>query len=125
MTLAATRELLDPAKISETRDALLSARHLDGSFYTSPEIEAFEKMRIFMKEWLLLAREEELPNPGDYLARRIAGEPVVIIRDENGEIGAYANVCRHRGVEVATLGSGYATSFMAPTTPGPMVSTAN
>ena len=40
MTLAETHELLEPAKVSKTRDALLSSRHLDGSFYTSPEVEA-------------------------------------------------------------------------------------
>ena len=114
MTLAANHELLEPTNVTRTRDALLSAHHLDGSFYTSPEVQALEKERIFLKEWLFLAREEELPNPGDYLARRIAGEPVVIVRNENGEIGAFANVCRHRGVEVAKLGSGNATSFMCP-----------
>ena len=114
MTLAETHELLEPAKVSKTRDALLSSRHLDGSFYTSPEVEALEKERIFMKEWLFMGRQEQLPNPGDYMATRIAGEPVVIVRDESGEINAYANVCRHRGVEVAPLGSGNATSFMCP-----------
>ena len=114
MTLAATHELLEPTSVTKTRDALLSARHLDGHFYTSRDVQDLEKERIFMKEWLLLAREEELSNPGDYLATRVAGEPVVIVRDESGELGAYANVCRHRGVEVATLGSGNATSFMCP-----------
>ena len=114
MSLAATDELLAPTSVSTMRDELLSARHLDGSFYTSLEIEALEKERIFTKEWLFLAREEEIPNPGDYIARRIAGEPVVIVRGEDGEIGAFANVCRHRGVEVAKLGSGNATSFMCP-----------
>ena len=68
MTLAETRDLLEPAKVSKTRAALLSARHLDGSFYTSRDVEALEKERIFMQEWLFLAREEELPNSGDYLA---------------------------------------------------------
>ena len=114
MTLAATRELLEPANLAKTRAALLSARHLGGPFYTSPDIQALEKERIFMKDWLFLARVEELSNPGDYLAVRIAGEPVVIVRDESGKINAHANVCRHRGVEVAPLGTGNATSFMCP-----------
>ena len=114
MTLARTHDLLEPAKVSKTRDALLSSRHLDGSFYTSTEIQALENERIFMKEWLFMGREEQFPNPGDYLATRIVGEPVVVVRDESGEINTYANVCRHRGVEVAKLGSGNATSFMCP-----------
>ena len=114
MTLAATLELLEPANLARTRDALASAHHLGGTFYTSPDIQALEKERIFMKDWLFLARVEEFPNPGDYLAVRIAGEPVVIVRDESGEINAHANVCRHRGVEVAPLGSGSVTSFMCP-----------
>ena len=125
MTLAATDDLLEPTKVSKTRDALLSSRHLDGSFYTSPEIEALEKERIFMKEWLFMGREEQFPNPGDYLATRIAGEPVVIVRDENGEINVYANVCRHRGSRWRPWERAMRRASCALITPGPTASTAS
>ena len=58
-------------------------------------------------------REEEVENPGDYLAFRIMGEPVLVVRDQEGALNAFANVCLHRGVEVAH-GQGTAKQFSCP-----------
>src|SRR5437773_2626941 len=69
--------------------------------------------RIFMKEWLCVGRVEQYGKPGDYRALRIAGEPLLICRDAKGNLNALGNVCRHRGVEVAT-GSGNLREFMCP-----------
>ena len=89
------------------------ARHLPGDIYTSSEVLALEKERIFLKDWLCMARVEEVENPGDYMTFRVLGEPVLIARDEDGEVNAFANVCRHRGVEVAS-GDGNAKEFSCP-----------
>ena len=67
-------------------------------FYTSAEIYEREKERIFQKEWLCMgAGRRAGPGPGDYLTFRVAGEPVAICKDGQGEIRAFSNVCRHRG----------------------------
>src|SRR5262249_40900968 len=68
------------------------ARHLPGHVYTSPEFYELEKDRIFMKDWLCIARVEEVEKTGDYLTTDIMGEPVIIVRDQDGAIGAFANV---------------------------------
>ncbi len=99
--------------IEKTRQGLSSARHLPGFFYTSPEIYAHEIDAIFMKEWLCVGRVEEFEYPGDYRAMRIAGEPLLVCRGEDGALNAFANVCQHRGVEVVT-GEGTAKSFRCP-----------
>ena len=125
MTLAAILELLEPANLVRTRDALASAHHLGGPFYTSPDIQALEKERIFMKDWLFLARVEEFPNTGDYLAVRIAGEPVVIVREESCAINAHANVCRHRGVGWLPWATAVRRASCARIMPGPMAWTAS
>jgi len=95
------------------RKDLSQARHLPGIVYTSDEIAALEKDRIFMKSWLCVGRVEELANPGDYMALRIVNEPIVVARDDDGKIVAYMNMCLHRGVEVA-FGQGNARSFRCP-----------
>ncbi len=99
--------------LARTRAELLEARHLPGHFYTSPDIYDQEITNIFMKDWLCVGRVEQWEKPGDYRAMRIAGEPLLICRDQRGCLNAFANVCRHRGVEVAT-GQGNGKNFMCP-----------
>ena len=93
------------------RSALNRARHVPGYIYTSPEIFQREKENIFMKDWLCVARVEEVENPGDFMTFRIMGEPAVVARDRDGKLNAFANVCAHRGVEVAS-GEGNTEAFM-------------
>ena len=99
--------------VARTLNPLDEARHLPGAVYTSAEVLALEKERIFMRDWLCMARVEEIENPGDYMTFRVLGEPVLIARAEDGEINAFANVCRHRGVEVAS-GEGNVKEFSCP-----------
>lgn len=99
--------------LDETRVPVTQARHMPGYIYTSPEVFRLEKERIFTKDWLCVARVEEVENPGDYLALRLLGEPIIVSRDEGGEINVFANVCRHRGVEVAK-GQGNTSIFSCP-----------
>jgi len=100
-------------ELSATREALLEARHLPGWMYTSPEVYALEVERIFLRSWLCVGRAEEFANKGDYLATRIAGEPILICRDQAGRLNGFNNLCRHRGVEIVR-GAGQAKEFMCP-----------
>ena len=97
----------------EVRRPVDRARHLPGYLYASEEIFAREKSRIFLKDWVCFARVEEVAEPGDYLTDRLMGEPFIVARDEAGALAAFANVCAHRGVEVAA-GAGNATGFSCP-----------
>lgn len=99
--------------LHEIRAPLATARHAPGYVYASDEMLQLEKEKLFMKDWLLMGREEEFANPGDYMTFRILDEPLVIARDHDGSLNAYSNVCAHRGVEVAS-GSGNANSFSCP-----------
>jgi phenylpropionate dioxygenase-like ring-hydroxylating dioxygenase large terminal subunit len=73
------------------------ARVLPGDAYTDANFFEFEKRAIFDQEWLCVAHEREIPNPGDQLNLMILGEPVVILRDTSGEIRSLSGVCQHRG----------------------------
>ena len=99
--------------LDATLRPLREAQHLPGCVYDSSEILALEKEKVFMKDWLCLGRVEEVENPGDYITARVLDEPIVVARNPAGELNAFANVCAHRGVEVAT-GSGNTQEFSCP-----------
>jgi Rieske 2Fe-2S family protein len=96
-----------------TRKALREARHAPGYIYYSQDFYRAEVEQYFMRDWLFVAREEELANPGDYLSMRLVEQPVVISRGKDGELRANYNLCLHRGVEVA-YGAGNAQMFKCP-----------
>lgn len=101
------------ADLAATRAPLLKARHAPGLVYTSPSILEQEIDKFFMKDWLCVGREEEFARPGDFRTMRIAGEPLLLVRNRDGRLKAFANVCRHRGVEVA-VGEGNVKEFRCP-----------
>jgi glycine betaine catabolism A len=72
-------------------------RTLPTTWYRSAEIFKIEKERIFCREWIGVCREEELPRPGDSQVLDILGESVLLVRNRQGELRAFYNVCRHRG----------------------------
>ena len=63
---------------------------------------------------LPLALSCELPDPGTYKAIDVAGTPVLITRDSAGEVHAMVNVCRHRGSEIISEGTGKAHRLTCP-----------
>jgi phenylpropionate dioxygenase-like ring-hydroxylating dioxygenase large terminal subunit len=95
------------------RRPLEEASHAPGWLYSSPDVYRLEVERLFMRRWLFVGREEELPHPGDYFTLRVAGEPIVIARDADGVLRAFRNMCVHRGVEVAQ-GCGNARVLQCP-----------
>lgn len=73
---------------------------LPRAHYLDPEAFAREKDRIFFREWVLVGRGEEVPNPGDYLLLDVVGESILLVRDRDGSLKAHYNVCRHRGSQL-------------------------
>ena len=111
--MALAEQIASGNGFDETRAPIHQARHAPGGIYSSAEIYAREKELIFMRDWLAVAPVEELEKPDDYVTLRIADEPVVITRDNAGALNAFANVCAHRGVEVAS-GAGNTQEFSCP-----------
>ena len=80
--------------------------------YRSEELTALELEALFLSDWLLAGHASELPNTGDYTTFNIGGERAVLIRDEAGRIGAFHNVCRHRGSRVVSADRGHCQRTM-------------
>lgn len=75
-------------------------KSLPSHYYTAPDIFQREKDLIFAQEWFCAGREEELPTPGNSNVLEVAGESILVVRTEKGELRAHYNVCRHRGARL-------------------------
>ncbi len=80
--------------------------------YTSEEFMELEWEKIWTKTWLLGCREDQIPEPGDFICTNIGRESVLIVRQKNYEIKAFHNVCMHRGNRLADEGLWHAESFV-------------
>src|ERR1700722_5841993 len=72
-----------------------------------------EKQKLFLERPQLIALSADLRNPGDFYATDIAGRPILIVRNKDGEARAFLNACRHRGVKLAE-GCGPGQGFACP-----------
>ncbi len=75
---------------------LSQATAMPPPMYQSADIHALEQTHIFNEQWLCAGRSDAIPQAGDYLSYHIGSQPVLVIRQEDGSIKAFANVCRHR-----------------------------
>ncbi len=92
---------------------LEQARALPPDAYRSAALLERELERIFRREWICVAREDELAEPGHFLATDVAGEPVLLVRGDDGRARALANSCRHRFAKLAT-GRARTRRFVCP-----------
>lgn len=83
------------------------ARTLPASWYRDAAQWQRERTAIFGRTWQYFARLDQLRDPGAYVAGLIAGWPVFALRDRNGELRAFHNVCRHRAAPILWDGEGH------------------
>jgi len=89
--------------MSENRGPIIQSRTeptLPYAWYRDEAIFALEREHIFLKEWILVAREEEIAGPGDSLIVDAYGESIILLRNLEGELRAFHNVCLHRGTRL-------------------------
>lgn len=70
---------------------------LPSAWYLDADIFKLEKQHIFFREWVCVGREEELESTGDYQVLDVYGESIILLRNTQGALRAFYNVCRHRG----------------------------
>ena len=74
--------------------------------YTSPELYEAEQRHIFYTDWVFVCAAQQLQQPGDYYALRLAGEPIAVLRGQDGQLRALSNVCSHRSTPLLDNGFG-------------------
>ena len=82
--------------------------------YSSDEIFGRERERIFARMPTIVAHSSEMPEPGDFVTVEHAGRPLLITRDESGNVRGFYNVCRHRGAQLVGDSSGCQQRFRCP-----------
>ena len=65
--------------------------------YTADDFFALEQEKIFATAWVAVGCLQQVQNPGDILVTEVAGRSILVMRDKTGKLGAFYNVCRHRG----------------------------
>lgn len=106
-----------PENLEDTLDQfdptlpLEQARTIPGDWYTDPQIYAAESRAVFHDTWQVVGRVDQVSKPGSFVTAQLAGEPIVVVRDEKGNLRAFYNVCRHRAARVAPEESGHVTRF--------------
>ena len=79
--------------------------------FVSEDIQAREQRAVFDRSWLYIGHSSEIPTPGRFVTRNVAGRPVIFTRDRAGEVRALLNTCRHRGSLVCRERQGTARNF--------------
>ncbi len=88
-------------------------RALDGRHYTDPAVFELELDRIFARTWHLVGHRSQLAEPGQVVTATVGRDPVVITND-GGRIGAFYNVCQHRGHELVPEGTESLQAIVCP-----------
>ncbi|MEO7688549.1 MAG: aromatic ring-hydroxylating dioxygenase subunit alpha [Sphingomonas sp.] len=102
-----------PACLTEEHFEYLGSEPLAAERYTSETFARAERERMWPHVWQFAAREEDLPEPGDYVVYENAGRSFLITRQDDGSIRAFHNVCLHRGRKLRTE-NGHAEKFACP-----------
>ena len=95
------------AALVDTEHGMISRR-----IFIEPEIYEAELRQIFARCWLFLCHDSQIARPGDFLTTTMGEDPVLVVRDSGGTVGAFLNVCRHRGNRLCRADDGNAASFI-------------
>lgn len=91
---------IDVGEFDASDREVAQASTLPPACYTSAEFFEFEKDAIFFRDWVCIGRADQVASPGDYLTVTFADEPLVMLRDNDGEVVVLSAVCRHRAALV-------------------------
>ena len=96
---------MDPYPVGPAR-ALPAAAYRDESF-------AIDIERVWRTSWVWVAAADEVAEPGDHVAVTVGGQPVIVLRRQDGQLAAMSNMCAHRGTLLVD-GRGNAKRFQCP-----------
>ena len=84
-------------------------------YYVDDSILNEEMTNIFFNRWVCCGRSQDTPNIGDYKLINIGNESIIILRDDQHQIKAFFNVCRHRGTKICIKEEGcFSKSIQCP-----------
>jgi choline monooxygenase len=90
------------------------ASTIPGSWYTDQRIGELEGKTVFSRTWQMVGRVEQVATPGQYITAEVAGEPVLVVRGQEGTLRGFFNVCRHHAAAVMTEPCGTTQRLQCP-----------
>jgi len=105
--------MLTCLEIASVTAPLSEAKTLPPEAYRSAAFFDRELQTIFYKEWVCVAREEQIPNAGDYRSVEVVAQPLIVVRQKDHSIHAMSSICPHRAMQVVT-DHGNAANFSCP-----------
>jgi Rieske 2Fe-2S family protein len=105
---------LTAQELAAVRREYRSASLLPPRVFHDPAVLDFEREHWFARDWVAVGREEEAANPGEYFLADVAGESVIVVRGQDGQLRAFYNVCRHRGTPILEQDCGKLVRFQCP-----------
>jgi len=96
------QELLGKPAIEALKRPIGQAFGLPGAAFTSDAFFDLEKEALFPRTWAVAGVASDIPKPGDAKPVTVSGLPLMLVRDREGQIRAFHNVCRHRGMRLLT-----------------------
>ena len=78
------------------------ARGLPNNAFITPEFLALENRTVFANNWVFAGRKSEVPAPGDIKMTEVGGDPLFMVRDNDGVVRVFFNVCPHRGARLVS-----------------------
>ncbi len=97
----------DVTHLVDVENGLISRR-----IFIERQIYEQELEQIFARCWLFLCHESQIPQPGDFFTTYMGEDPVLVIRDSQGQVHVFLNVCRHRGNRLCRADVGNAATFI-------------
>jgi len=107
-------DLRSVVDLYDPRSPLETAYTIPADWYVDPRIADLERKTTFSRTWQLVARADQLTKPGSYVTTTVAGEPIVVVRGDDGKIRGFFNVCRHHAAEVMTDPEGTTPHLRCP-----------
>ena len=94
--------------------ALPDASTIPAPWYVDARIAELEAQTVFSKTWQMVGRAEQVEKAGQFVTSSIAGEPVAVVRGNDGVLRGFYNVCRHHAAAVVTEPCGQASILHCP-----------
>lgn len=98
----------------DDRAALADAATIPAPWYVDSRIAALEDKTVFSATWQMVGRVEQVAEPGQFVTATVAGEPIVVVRGNDGVLRGFFNVCRHHAAAVVTEPCGQAGLLHCP-----------
>ncbi len=108
------RSVRDVLNLYNPANPLEKAFTIPAPWYFDTRIEQLERSSVFAANWQVVGRLDQVAQPGQFFTIDVNGEPLLVVRSDDGSLRAFFNVCRHHAAAVVPQSEGCAKQFRCP-----------